>query len=363
MFFRSAGNHQSLLLIFTFSALWPKLPPPMPNLTDLIWSGTGRIPLLIGAVLLYAASRAAVDALAGASDSPGKRAIAHWIPIAAVAVAAILLRRGDLALTIVFCTSVATLSLVFGSMILAGPVFDAPPAVRRLWPLVLPAALLPWLAGFAGHLTWIHAILFLLEGIVIWLVWSATLKSQRHGDNPPTSRLRGLNTALAAALAAIGGILAIRGAIRVAPTLSQLPDSVLIVALLGPLLIVPMVIEGIALGHRSRLSVVATTGIGVVLLNLCALLPLITLLWYPISVTHLDATAWLHVRFDGLAGATPLIFSLVTWRVDNVILVVLTLLMIPLAIRRLPLGWAEGTTLIMVYVAYVVLETAATLQI
>ncbi len=334
----------------------------MSDLTDLIWSGTGKIPLLIGAVLLYTASRIAVSEWVASTDSPGKRAIAHWIPIAAASFAAAFLHRGDLALTIVFCTSVAILSLVLGSMILAGPVFDAPPAVRRLWPLVLPAALLPWLAGFSGHLTWIHAILFLLEGIVIALAWSGTLKSQPVVGEIPAVRLRMLNIALTILLSIVGAILAVRGTTLVALSLPLLSDSVLVVALLGPLLIVSIAIEGVALGHRSRLPVVATTGVGVVLLNLCALLPLLALISYPISVVHGDASFRLHIRFDGLEHAVPLIFSLVTWRVDNVILVVLTLLMVPLAIRRMPLGWMEGIILILVYIAYVMLETVATTQ-
>src|ERR1700689_4705304 len=94
--------------------------------------GWGRLLLLIGAALLYVASRAAVDALSGGRPSPGWRGGGHWVPIAAAALVAMALRRADLAISIVFATSVGCLSLVVGSIAIISPDGEAPPTFRRL---------------------------------------------------------------------------------------------------------------------------------------------------------------------------------------------------------------------------------------
>src|SRR5580704_14849536 len=51
----------------------------MMELSELF--GTGRATLLVGAVLLYVASRAGAHALAGRDESPGRRAVGNWLPI------------------------------------------------------------------------------------------------------------------------------------------------------------------------------------------------------------------------------------------------------------------------------------------
>ena len=137
----------------------------------LAWDESGRARLLIGAVLLYTASRTAAEALAGKTRSPGKTALAHWMPVAVAAIAALLVRRADLALCIIFCTSVASLSLVQGTIVLMAPRDEAPPDLRRVWPFALVTALMALLAGFAGRLTWMHALIFLGEGAVLLAVW------------------------------------------------------------------------------------------------------------------------------------------------------------------------------------------------
>ncbi len=133
--------------------------------------GWGRWLLLIGAVLLYVSSRAGVDALSGGRAGPGRRAVGHWIPIAATALVAMAMRRADLAISIVFATSIGCLSLLVGSISILSPDSETPPAFRRLWPFVLPAALLVLLVGFTGQFTCEHALVLLIEGGAIVLAW------------------------------------------------------------------------------------------------------------------------------------------------------------------------------------------------
>src|ERR1700678_2432601 len=100
--------------------------PPLPE-----FLGLGHVMLLAGALMLYVASRAGVDTLAGNGANPGRRALGHWIPIAATALAALAFHRGDLALAIIFATSVGCLSLFLGSIYLISPGAESPEPMRR----------------------------------------------------------------------------------------------------------------------------------------------------------------------------------------------------------------------------------------
>jgi Ca2+/Na+ antiporter len=335
----------------------------MPNMTDLVWGGSGKIPLIIGAVLLYAASRASVDALAGLGESPGGRAFGHFFPIAAAAIVAVCMRRSDLALSIIFSTSVAALSLVLGSIVLVAPHAEAPATLRRLWPFVLPAALLTLLAGFAGRLTWVHALILLGEGAALLLAWSELTRAdpaQNIAPHPAGHRLlRYFNLLLCVGVAGLGAAAAILGTLQISRNLSALSSGTTVVAVLGPLLVAPMLVAGAAMPPAQRSWITTTTAVGLVLLNLCLLLPLTILLWHLIGATHLDASARLHFRIDSLSTAPPLIFSLITWRVDNVVLVLLAFVLFPVALGRLRLGRAEGVTLIGLYAVYILMEAAA----
>ncbi len=97
----------------------------------------------------------------------------------------------------------------------------------------------------------------------------------------------------------------------------------------------------------------------VVLLNLCVLLPIVILLWYPLqSAPNMGLGNAIHVL--GRAEALP--FSWVTWRVDNVILVLLAFPLFPAALGRWRMGRPEGLTLIAIYAVYVLMEAAGNMR-
>src|SRR2546421_8210162 len=143
--------------------------------------------------VLYIASRAAVDALTSIADpSPAKMAVAQCMPIAWTALLATAAGRSDVGIGIVFATSIAALALVLGIVTMMSqprdaPVSGEPPPSARAWPFVIPAALLPLLAGFGGALTWWHALMMFLLGIAIWAVWSA---ASLHATARPPQTLR-----------------------------------------------------------------------------------------------------------------------------------------------------------------------------
>src|SRR3954469_14653588 len=177
------------------------------------------IALIIAAgITLYIASRAAADALVGGrTNAPGRMAVGHWLPIAAVALAAMVLRRSEIAVGVVLATSVASLSLAIGAV-----TFLAPPAVpaiaRRTWPMILPAAMLAFLAGFHGALTMQHAVFLAIEGGVVLVLWNDRRGIAKTADEvaaPRAPRFSPLNVfqlLLASALAAIGAWCGVHGA-------------------------------------------------------------------------------------------------------------------------------------------------------
>jgi Ca2+/Na+ antiporter len=335
--------------------------------------GWGRYLLLIGAVLLYVASRAGVDALGSGGMSPGRRAVGEWIPIAAAALVAIAFRRADLAISIVFATSVGAISLLMGSMSIVSPDSETPPAFRRLWLFTLPAALLVLLVGFAGHFAWQQALLLLIEGAALFFAWNelsaagdAGLSVGEVGVAPkPRSGIRKLpaiNLMLCVCLAVVGAVAGILGAEHISRDLPQISDMASVVAVLAPLLVLPMLTGGAALAQKKRAWVATTSGVGVVLLNLCLLLPALILLWYPANCVHWIGPEFWHLKLSPIWDVTPMPFAWVTWRLDNVVLVLLSFVLVPASLGRWRLQRTEGLTLIVLYGVYVLMEAAGSMR-
>lgn len=334
----------------------------MADITQLWQSGSGRSLLLLGAVLIYAASRVGTEALAGKGDSPGRRAVGHWIPIAAAALAATATRREDLAVVIIFSTSVACLSLFLGTVAIAAPGAESPATLRRLWPFVLPAALLTLLAGFSATLTWVHGVMLLVEGAVLLATWRELGRVNEAGPVAGVSWVSMVILAACVLVALVGGAAGVFGATRVARELPMLSDGTIIVAILAPLLVLPMISSGMALAKRGRAWVAITSSVGVVLLNLCLLLPMVIFLRYGAYGAQLDGSNWLHLRFDWSRSIGAMTFGWVSWRVDNVVLVLLGFVLVPTAWGKWRLGRPEGATLIGLYVAYILMEAVAGLR-
>src|SRR4051812_3020781 len=109
------------------------------------------LPFACAGLVLYIASRAAVDAVTVASDpSPGRMALAQWMPIAWTGILAALAGRPELGIRVAFASSVVVVSLNLGLLILLSPPQQGNPGATRAWPFILPAALLALLAGFSG---------------------------------------------------------------------------------------------------------------------------------------------------------------------------------------------------------------------
>lgn len=311
----------------------------------------GFMLLFAGAAAIYVSSRASVDAITGGESRAGYLAIGLWLPVAVTAIFAMCVNHSEIAMGVVFASSVASLSLVAGVIsVTAEP--NSPDTTMRLWPTVLPAAMLVFLAGFRGGLNDLHAAVLLIEGVCLTWVW-------RWNDAPTPRKkvakrrsiwMRAVQFVLAAALAGIGAWAAVRGILRTSQMSEIASGGLLSAILLGPLLALPMMGVGIDCAHRGESATAISAQIGVVILNICLLLPIL------IELVHIRSR-WRGVAFQ------PVPFPLAVWRVDVVALIALGLFLLPIAFGRWRLTRMNGLALILGYILYLALTMTLGVQV
>ena len=347
----------------------------------------GTALIAAGAAMLYVASRAAADALAGADPGrPGLRGVGHCLPIAAVALMCLHPGiaspgpeggRPQVAVGLLFASSVACLSLVLGIVTYLAPAVTLPPT-RRAWPFVLPAALLALVAGFSGTLTWTHAGMFALLGLVVMNLWVGADELEPVRDPfPPSADPAGpvrnwktwLQLGLALALCLVGGWAAARGAAKLESSSRVFSGALVAGTVLSPLLALPVLGTTARLAERGDAGSAVATLVAMALVNLCLALPLVIVVNYAVTgaaqptVATATATAPSPTAPpEGVLGALstfgqPAPFPLVSWRIDAVVLAVLGFAMIPWAIGRWTISRLESTALIFGYAVYLAMVT------
>jgi hypothetical protein len=253
---------------------------------------------------------------------------------------------------------------------------DPPPASRRAWPFVLQAALLALVAGFSGQFTWVHALAMLVLGGAVYSAWreaqargEAELPSPAGvADAQPPARAWAVlaEVLLAAALAVVGGWAAVSLASRAAATIPLVSTRLVAVAVLTPLLALPMLSSVAPEKAPAHSSSMASTLVAVALLNLCGLLPLLTIIWHltaGASASPAVADAGItHFVTSVTTGAAAMPFPLATWRLDAVVLTVLGLAMVPVALGRWELGRWEAIGLVAGYALYLALSAAVSVK-
>ena len=317
---------------------------------------------ILGAGIMCAASLSAAVAVGSQLGfSPGRRALFHWTPIAAAVFMARIMGWPDIAIGIIFGTSVAVLSTAVGSLCTIAPVGPAPARWKRLWPFTLVAAMIVFVSGFNGLLTWRHGVALGLEGLVILSLWRDP--TAEHDWVPPIldpsrpivpNEIAWLVSALSLFIAAAGAYLAVRGTVGMTHLRFHASPGALAASLLSLALITPLVQSGRPLAAVGASWIPMTAQVGVVLLNLCVLLPAIALAPY--------AGALLHVRTIQVGGRMAFdwdsfapqatIFPLAAWRIDTVVIIILSTLLLPVAVGKWNLGKEEGMLLIVGYCVY-----------
>ena len=363
--------------------------------------------MIVGAAAaFYVASRATADAVsepAGTPVSPTRHALAQWVAIACVCAVAVWLDHAEIAIGVIFSTAVGALSLHLGVTIASSPdtrararrsghgfdvVIDeqehaagaapeATPAIpvrgSRAWAMVLPAGVLALMAGFSGKLTLIHALLFAIQGLLVMMVWDRQQDGPRVDGHGRLSMGRRAQLALATALALIGGMLAVYGAVRMSDETGIMSTGLIASAALGPLLVLPMIGSASVLASHGQTQTAVGASVVIVLLNLCCLLPLVIGGWharqhyFPPLATPAQAVAapatTQSAEDDPSADLEPLPaddmppvlgFPIAVWRIDTVLLILLGLMLLPVSLNLWEMRRFEGMLLIVIYACYLV---------
>jgi Ca2+/Na+ antiporter len=379
-----------------------------------------------GGLVLYIAARAAVDAVTTTADpAPGRMAWAHWMPIAWSALLATFMGHSEIGVGLALATSIANLGLVLGVLLCVAPDVESQNLRTAAWPFVVTATILLLLAGFSGTLTVYHAAMLLALGGCVWLVWVRPPKdpppfahvprgsrARRAGsgfpvgpagpdvhsafaaaqaadaetssavavatteeelsteaadstdDHSASARRRywRIQLILAIALGAIGGWIGYK-AVIVADDRTRVATSGLIsLAVLSPLLVLPLLGTGAVAAHHGKLGNVLATIVGVILMNLCLLLPLVVAVDHVRQFTLAYATGTRSV--DALRETVRAVpYPLSVWRIDTVLLIVLGLMLVPVSLGRWRLGRIEGVALAFVYTAYLIASTALAIKL
>jgi len=355
------------------------------------WIHRGPAILLAGMVALFICSRILAIILPRQSDAIGLRAVAFFLPIAAVSLVSALMGRPEIAVAVVFGTSVGAMTTVVGFIAVSEPVVAGPPRWRRLWPFLLAAALLVFVIGFKGTFSWHHAVALATEGLLLFTLWNdsgetavttaavttaavntaatppnETLSYATDGATPSHTLARSLllpfELILVAILLWLAAWFVTRGTVRTAPMLRGMSTSGLAGSVVSLSMVLPMMFGSWRLGVGGRGWALVTTQIGVVLLNLCALLPVLILL--PYAAAHFPQVA--HWAGDSMLWHEGLpkllIFPPPMWRIDNVLLLIVGVFLLPVAIGKWSLGREEGMVLIAAYFFYLTATLASGLE-
>lgn len=292
--------------------------------------------LLIGAgVAWYCASR-----LFGAGLGSGRahhRAAAFAFPVIGLVSALIWSNQPGAAVGVVLASSVACLSLVNGVVLLTSPSGRDYPA-RSIWAFVLPAGILVFLLGFRAQINWLHAAVLLVQGCAV-LVLGAPVASPAMSRAPmrwygPVMIVAAMVLVIVGAWvgAAACGLLTLRFNLHT--------DGMVASVLLAPALVLGMVGTGSMEAQQGRLPDVFTSHVIFVLINLCGVLPVMSIGWL-------------------LLHGTPIRMPLALWRVDAVMLIVLGLMSLLMSTGRWMPGRLEGAGLLLLYGAYLVMSRVA----
>ena len=350
------------------------------------------------AVALYVAGRAAADATtAGRPLSAGRLALGHWLPIAVVSAVAAFMGQFAVAVGIVFATAIGCLSLGVGTLGVVTQWAVVPPAAaRRTWPLLVPAGLLPLVAGFHRELGWKSAVALAVEGLCVLAVWTdrpaGEGASAAAGPEPvvPTglvpATLRPVQLALAGLLSAVGAGLAVLALSRSSSAAEAATPGLLTATVLAPLAVLPALGSVADWANRGPVAAgrAASALVGMALLDACGGLPIAAAAAWgraklvaalsvnPELLGHWHGwPRWLGVAASGVAASgvaasgvvatadpvSPLVpFPVAVWRVDLVAFVALSAALVPVALGRFPIARGYGAGLIAAYAAYLFLS-------
>jgi Ca2+/Na+ antiporter len=338
----------------------------------------GPLLTLAGAAFaLYIGSRLGVFALAEAArgdQAVGPATLAQWLPIAAVATLAVR-DMPDVSISLIFASSVACLSLVLGTTLFAAPTSGALESRhRRAWGMVLPAAVLALMAGFAAQFTLKHAVIFALQGIVALLMWTATGHEPTSEDEHAasdvryprsTSNVKARVACLTAwlVLTLAGAWFILRAAGHLTHEVPRLTGGTIAALVISPVLVLPMIGSSLNWAHERHAGAAVSCAMGCTLLNLCLLLPVVIVASRVLGAWRRGGGADALLRGKWLDPPDQaLVFPMAVWRVDTVLLILLGAALLLFSTGRWTPRRAEGLGLLMAFAFYLIKSAALSLQ-
>lgn len=329
---------------FEFSSYHPASMPPIFH---------SLLPVVFAGIATYVASKAMADALTGGDNSrPGWLAIGQWIPIAVLALTAALSNRPAIAVGLVFSTSVACLSLAVGAAAALSPV-SVSPVSRRSWGMLVPAGLLAFLVGLHGTISLFNAGIFAIEGLCALMLWNDQPTPVTPQPLPVARPGHGIEMrlgqlVLGLALSVIGAWLGLYGVNLLASQSEFTSAGLMTATLLGPLLVLPIIGSGTELAHAHQAGTAVASQTAVALLNLCALLP---------AVVFAACCRQMFVS-KSLDFTAAIAFPLAVWRVDVILVIILSLFLLPVSLGRWALTRTQGLIMMLGYVFYLMMTLA-----
>jgi Ca2+/Na+ antiporter len=167
---------------------------------------------------------------------------------------------------------------------------------------------------------------------------------------------------LAVALGAVGAWLGFQGVMAADARTRIATPGLISAAVLGPLLALPMLGTGTIAAHNGRVGVVVDNIVGVVLLNLCLLLPVVILCDYGRHAV-MTYRAGVHAFGPLMDELRAVPFPLGVWRLDCVLVMALSIFLLPVSLGRWALGRSEGIALAFGYIAYLIASAALVIRL
>jgi len=165
--------------------------------------------------------------------------------------------------------------------------------------------------------------------------------------------LQAAQIGLALALAVLGAWLATRGAVDLAQQNRRLSAIAIAATLVSVALALPMASLGAILAANKQTWIPLTAQVGVVYLNLCVLMPLVILL---------NSAAGMVARYIKAPTTQSMwaavAFPRVSWRIDSVGLVILSLVFVAAAAGRIRFNRRVAASLIIAYCVYLMCVAA-----
>jgi Ca2+/Na+ antiporter len=322
--------------------------------------------LLIGAVASwYVAVRVLVDVFAWRVGHSLTRSLCSAVPLIVLVIIAMIRRDQAMAVSVIFASSVAALSLVLGAVLLSSSTHTIVESHQREWSFVLPTALILMLMGLKSQFSLVHALILIAEAIVLAMLWtdprrvhpvSTHVELSRNSTSP--SWANWFRVILCLGLCVVGGLLASTAAGAVSAQW-RLPGNAFISAvLIGPAMMLPLVGMGTQMAHEHRQGEVISTLVGLVLINLLLVLPGVIIA--SLAIGHDLATTQPAISADAFVRdllTRPLLtFPHTAWRVDTMMILILSLFLVPFSLNRWLPARLEGFALIVAYVCYLMMS-------